>query len=154
MAPPTSKITWTNVASNWAATQGYPVPENLRYSSTTMKSAGTDGKALGDLNWFPEQITAVSEQPNTLPTKFELSQNYPNPFNPSTKISYTLVTKGMTRLSVFDILGREVAVLVNEVQNAGSHEVTFTANNLSSGVYLCKLMNSGNMTTKKMVLMK
>jgi hypothetical protein len=60
----------------------------------------------------------------------------------------------MTRLSVFDILGREVAVLVNEVQNRGSHEVTFTANNLSSGVYFCKLMNSGSMTAMKMVLMK
>jgi hypothetical protein len=151
--------TWVSVPSTWRTVKGstyygYPVPENLRYSNTTLQTKGSDGKALGDLNWFPEQITGVAELPTTLPTKFELSQNYPNPFNPSTKISYTLVTKGMTRLSVFDILGREVAVLVNEVQNAGSHEITFTANTLSSGVYFCKLMNSGSMTTMKMVLMK
>jgi hypothetical protein len=60
----------------------------------------------------------------------------------------------MTRLSVYDILGKEVAVLVNEVQNVGSHDVTFTANNLSSGVYFYKLTNSGNATTMKMILMK
>jgi hypothetical protein len=155
MAAPTDRITWTNVPSDWATTQGYPVPENLRYSSTTLKNAGTDGKALGDLNWFPEQGgTGVSQTPNSLPGKFELSQNYPNPFNPSTKISYTLATKGMTRLSVYDILGREVAVLVNEVQIAGSHDVTFTANNLGSGVYFYKLMNSGTVTSMKMILMK
>jgi hypothetical protein len=142
------------VASNWASTQGYPVPENLRYSNTTLKTAGTDGKALGDLNWFPEQITGVSRTPNSLPGKFALSQNYPNPFNPSTMISYTLAVKGMTRLSVFDILGREVAVLVNEVQIAGSHDVTFTAKNLSSGIYFCKLVSSETMTTMKMILMK
>jgi hypothetical protein len=151
--------TWSSVPSTWRTVKGntyygYPVPENLRYTNATLQTKGSDGKALGDLNWFPEQITAVSELPNTLPTQFELSQNYPNPFNPTTKISYTLATKSMTRLSVFDILGREVAVLVNEVQNRGSHEVTFTANNLSSGVYFCKLMNSGSMTAMKMVLMK
>ncbi len=152
--PPSNNSTWPNVASNWASTQGYPVPENLRYSNTTLKTAGTDGKALGDLNWFPEQITGVSRTPNSLPGKFALSQNYPNPFNPSTMISYTLAVKGMTRLSVFDILGREVAVLVNEVQIAGSHDVTFTAKNLSSGIYFCKLVSSETMTTMKMILMK
>jgi hypothetical protein len=142
------------VAPNWASTQGYPVPENLRYSNTTLRSAGTDGKALGDLNWFPEQITGVSQTSNLLPAKFQLNQNYPNPFNPSTKISYTLATKGMTRLSVYDVLGREVAVLVNEVQIAGSHDVTFNAKNLSSGIYFCKLMSSETMTTMKMLLLK
>jgi hypothetical protein len=148
-------VAWGSVPANWATTKGYPVVENLRYSSTTLAAAGTDGKALGDLNWFPEQgSTAVSQTPSSVPGKFELSQNYPNPFNPSTKISYTLAAKGMTRLSVFDLLGREVAVLVNEVQNAGSHDVTFIPNNLSSGVYFYKLMNSGTVTSMKMVLMK
>jgi hypothetical protein len=155
MAKPTDTVAWGSVPANWATTKGYPVVENLRYSSTTLAAAGTDGKALGDLNWFPEQgSTAVSQTPSSVPGKFELSQNYPNPFNPSTKISYTLAAKGMTRLSVFDLLGREVAVLVNEVQNAGSHDVTFIPNNLSSGVYFYKLMNSGTVTSMKMVLMK
>jgi hypothetical protein len=152
--------TWDGVPTNWRTVKGntyygYPVVENLRYSNTSLQTAGSDGKALGDLNWFPEQIsTSVSQTPNSVPGKFELSQNYPNPFNPSTKISYTLAAKGMTRLSVYDILGREVAVLVNEIQNVGSHDVTFTANNFSSGVYFYKLSNSGTTTTLKMVLMK
>ena len=152
---PAGIIHWrTGVPSNWATTKGYPVEENLRYSGTTYLHAGTDGKAYGDLNWFPEQITAVSEMPTSLPIKFELSQNYPNPFNPSTKISYTLGFKSVTRLSVYDILGREVAVLVNEIQNEGSHEVTFTGNNLSSGIYFYKLTSSGTTITKKMLLLK
>jgi hypothetical protein len=89
-----------------------------------------------------------------VPLKFGLNQNYPNPFNPSTQISYTLAAKGLARLSVYDILGREVAVLVNEVQNAGSHDVTFNAKNLSSGIYFYKLVSSGTMNTMKMLLLK
>jgi hypothetical protein len=151
---PTDTMKWTNVASNWASTQGYAVGENLRYTNATLTTAGTDGKALGDLNWFPEQVTGVEKIQSTIPSSFELSQNYPNPFNPSTKISYTLVTKGMARLSVYDVLGREVAVIVDEIQNAGSHEITFTANNLSSGIYFYKLTSSGATITKKMVMLK
>jgi hypothetical protein len=146
---------FANVPSNWATTQGYPVQENLRYSNTNLQHAGTDGKALGDLNWFPEQGgTGVSPLPKSMPLKFGLSQNYPNPFNPSTQISYTLAAKGLARLSVYDVLGREVAVLVNEVQNAGIHDVTFNAKNLSSGIYFYKLVSSGTMNTMKMLLLK
>lgn len=154
MANPGDTVTWGAVPLNWATTKGYPVVENLRYTNTSFQNAGTDGKALGDLNWFPEQITAVSQASSLMPMKFALNQNYPNPFNPSTKISYTLAIKGVTQLSVYDVLGREVKVLVNEIQNAGQHEVTFTGNNLSSGVYFYKLMSSGFVITKKMVLLK
>jgi hypothetical protein len=146
---------FAGVPANWKTTKSYPVIENLRYSNTSLQHAATDGKAIGDLNWFPEQgPTAVSQTPNSMPGKFKLGQNYPNPFNPSTKISYTLAAKSMTRLSVYDILGREVAVLVNEVQNAGSYDVTFTANNLSSGIYFYKLVSSETTSTMKMILMK
>jgi hypothetical protein len=154
MANPGDVVTWGAVASNWATTKGYPVVENLRYTNTALQTAGTDGKALGDLNWFPEQLTGVSQSPESIPMQFTLHQNYPNPFNPSTKISYTLSVKGMARLSVYDILGKEVAVLFNEVQNAGQHEITFNAEHLSSGVYFCKLMSSGFVMTQKMILMK
>jgi len=98
-------------------------------------------------------VTAVSEgqmQPNT----FALKQNYPNPFNPSTNISYTLKNSGKVRLSVYDILGREVAVLANEIQTAGQHEVKFLANGLSSGIYFYKLQSTNGVITKKMLLMK
>ena len=151
--------TWDGVPSNWAATQGYPVPENLAYSNTALQSAGSDGFALGDLNWYPSQLaqwhpTDIQSTDNPVPTAFRLSQNYPNPFNPTTKISYTLATKGMTKLSVCDVLGREVAVLVNEIQNSGSYDVTFMADKLSSGIYFTKLTSSGTTQSMKMILMK
>lgn len=93
---------------------------------------------------------------NTIPDNFSLSQNYPNPFNPSTVISYNLAFKGYTTLKVYDILGNEVADLVNKNQNAGNYEVSLDASKygLSSGAYFYTL-NSGNFKdTKKMFLVK
>ena len=93
-----------------------------------------------------------------IPVKFSLSQNYPNPFNPSTKIRFEIpLTKGgegVVSLKVYDILGKEVATLVNEILNPGIYEVTFSVNNLLSGVYFYKL-SVGNFTeTKKLVFLK
>jgi hypothetical protein len=83
-----------------------------------------------------------------------LSQNYPNPFNPTTNITYSLKQTGDVRLSIFDILGREVAVLVDGVQNAGQHTITFTGTDLSTGIYLYRLQVGKEVITKKMVLVK
>ncbi|MFH1195859.1 MAG: sugar-binding protein, partial [bacterium] len=100
------------------------------------------------------EIVLDVENPEVVPVTFNLAQNYPNPFNPSTKISYSIESMDKVRLSVFDVLGREVAVLVNDVQNAGSHEVSFVGSNLSSGVYFYKLQTSNAVITKKMLLLK
>jgi hypothetical protein len=99
-------------------------------------------------------VVGVEESPTAVPYRFELAQNYPNPFNPSTKIEYTLKNTGNVRLSVYDLLGREVAVLVNGVRTAGSHEVTFSRPDLGSGVYFYKLQSGDQVIAKKMVLMK
>ncbi len=85
---------------------------------------------------------------------FELAQNYPNPFNPSTQIGFSLLTTHHTRLTVYDVLGREVAVLVNGVMQAGSHSVNFDASNITSGVYVYKLEAGGQVITKRMTLIK
>jgi len=88
------------------------------------------------------------------PYKYDLSQNYPNPFNPATVISYQIPKAGIVKLIVYDILGREVKVLVNESKPAGSYNVTFDGTSLASGLYLYRI-TSGNFTeTKKMVLLK
>jgi hypothetical protein len=85
---------------------------------------------------------------------YSLSQNYPNPFNPTTTISYSIKENDLVQLKVYDILGREVAVLVNEDQKSGSYQITFNASNLPSGIYFYKL-TSGNFTeTKKLILLK
>ena len=89
-----------------------------------------------------------------IPQKLELAQNYPNPFNPSTTISWQSPVSGKQTLKVFDLLGNEVAILVNEFRDAGSYEVEFNANNLASGIYLYRIEADGFVQTKKMVLMK
>lgn len=91
---------------------------------------------------------------NVNPNVFALAQNYPNPFNPTTNISYSVKNNGKVRLSVYDVLGREVAVVVNQVQTAGPHTVTFSGNGLSSGMYFYKLEAGNKVLTKKMVLLK
>jgi len=88
------------------------------------------------------------------PVTFELAQNYPNPFNPSTIINYSIPEAGNIRLSVYNLVGEEVAVLVNGFSQAGSFEVTFDASNLSTGVYLYKLQSANSVQTKKMMLLK
>ncbi len=91
---------------------------------------------------------------SVVPTEYNLSQNYPNPFNPTTTIKYSIPTEGMVSLKVYDVLGKEVANLVDENKNAGTYEVIFNAENLSSGTYIYKL-TSGNFTeTKKLLLLK
>jgi hypothetical protein len=97
--------------------------------------------------------TGVAEQP-TQPTAFSLSQNFPNPFNPSTLIHYQLAGAGPVRLTVYDILGREVATLVDGIQQQGTHEARFDGGGLSSGVYLYRLQTTGLVQQKKMILQK
>ena len=95
---------------------------------------------------------SVTEQ-NT-PLKYELSQNYPNPFNPVTRISYSIAENSKVKLSVFDILGKEIKILVNEKQSAGNYEVIFNASDLPSGVYFYQLRTNNFAKTKKLVLLK
>jgi len=109
----------------------------------------------------PLSATAISDPGGELPEMFMLRQNYPNPFNPSTTISYRLPTQSIVTLKIFDLLGREVATLVNDVEPPGYKSVNFTANNLVSGVYYYRLVvkaislgEAGNFVeTKKLVLL-
>lgn len=102
---------------------------------------------------FDESASAVGDDNNPV-NSFELAQNYPNPFNPSTQIKYTIGERSNVSLKVFDVLGNEVANLVNQSQDAGSYNVTFDAANLTSGLYIYKLQ-AGNFTeAKKMMLLK
>ena len=89
-----------------------------------------------------------------VPSKFELDQNYPNPFNPSTKIRYQLPTESKVVIKIYNILGSEVMVLVNEQKEAGSYEAEFNASNLSSGTYIYKINADNFVQTKKMILLK
>jgi hypothetical protein len=101
----------------------------------------------------PNTSTSI-ETATELPDGIALEQNYPNPFNPTTRISYTMPVSGTAHLAVYDLLGREVAVLVNGPVAAGSQFVNFDASALSSGVYMYRLTAGGQTLTRKMTLMK
>ncbi len=90
----------------------------------------------------------------TAPTVFALEQNYPNPFNPSTIISYSIPQSSFVTLKVYDIIGNEVATLVNQTQSAGKYDIRFDASSLSNGVYLYSIKTDNFTSTKKMLLMK
>ncbi len=98
-------------------------------------------------------VTGITKYPE-LPLNYSLNQNYPNPFNPTTKISFSLPESGFVTLKVFDVIGREVATLINENKLAGNYIVEFDASSLSSGVYFYTLKVNGFSDTKRMILVK
>lgn len=100
-------------------------------------------------------LVGINDPVNNMPHKFELKQNYPNPFNPSTSIEFSLNKASHVTLRVFDVLGRQVAVLADEYRQAGSYEVSYDAGRLSSGVYYYTLTtDNGFSETRKMILSK
>ena len=99
-------------------------------------------------------LTPVEEEFETLPDEYTLSQNYPNPFNPLTTIRYSVPQIELVTLKVFDVLGSEVAILVNEEKPVGNYEVEFDANSLPSGVYLYQLKAGSYVETRKMILLR
>jgi len=96
----------------------------------------------------------VNNNTTNIPEIYVLNQNYPNPFNPVTQIRYGIPKKGLVTMRVYDVLGREVTKLVNEVKSPGSYIVDFDGSNLSSGVYFYKLEANGFSDVKKMLLIK
>jgi hypothetical protein len=106
-------------------------------------------------NVFNSTLTQIEDKLNyTIPANFELYQNYPNPFNPGTVISYQLPVNSDVVLKVFDVLGNEIATLVDEYKPAGGYEVEFDASRLASGIYIYKLQAGEYMDVRKMILLK
>jgi hypothetical protein len=107
------------------------------------------GDKLGHCGDNPEQI--ISEG---IPAEFQLYTNYPNPFNPVTRISFDIPKQGFVSLKIFDVLGREVKTLVNEVKGPGNYMVDFNGSELSSGVYFYRLQSAEFTDTKRMLMIK
>lgn len=103
---------------------------------------------------FPVSTDTPRESSPSIPTSLSLSQNYPNPFNPSTRITYGIPRSGFVTLWVYDMLGRNVAEVVNGYKEAGNYEVTFTADGLPSGIYLYRLISGKNTVTRTMTIVK
>lgn len=111
---------------------------------------GDDGVIL-----FNQQIPISIEIINTqTPNEYKLTQNYPNPFNPTTNIEYSIPTSGIVTITVHNILGQEVANLVNEFQQAGTYRITWNGSNLSSGIYFYRIQTEQYIESRKMLLLK
>ena len=106
--------------------------------------------------WYENLLIVSIDDNNPLgaPVQFQLYNNYPNPFNPATKINYQLPELSFVTVKVYDVLGSEIATLVNEEKPAGSYEVELDAMGLTSGIYFYTLAAGSFRETKKMVLMK
>ncbi len=137
--------------SQWA-TKIYTMPVGTNMVRFIAKSAFGNNLYIDDIS--SGTATGVSTPISFTPVKYELSQNFPNPFNPTTKINFALPKQGLVTLKIYDMLGKEVAQLVNEVRNAGNYSVDFNASNYASGVYFYKMTSADFSEVKRMMLVK
>ncbi|MBE2219143.1 MAG: T9SS type A sorting domain-containing protein [Ignavibacteria bacterium] len=139
--------TWTELADGLPNT----VAMHLDYHQASNKlRIGTHGRGV----WETDAALGLVNYNNEVPASYSLQQNYPNPFNPVTTIKYDVIKNGLVKLSVFDVLGKELKSIINQVQPAGTYTVQFDASQLTSGVYFYKLETGGFVETKKMMLVK
>ena len=137
---------WSNVTDGMIGSGNIAVCGEFLFAATY--ESGLWRRALSDL------IDKVDDYQVRLPVSYILHQNYPNPFNPSTAISYELSAKGYVTLRVYDVLGREVRTLVNEVEKAGRYEIRFDGSGLASGVYFYRIQAGTYSAVMKMLLVK
>ncbi len=129
--------TYTNPMSGYTCTDVFD-----------LKGAYVNGVVYGDT------LTGVEQTGSEIPVRFELRQNYPNPFNASTVVRFSLSVVSDVAIRVYDVIGREVAVLVNERMEAGDYERVFDGSGLGSGVYYCGMESGGEKEVRRMVLLK
>jgi len=140
---------WTNESEGFDfAQEAFALIVNEPYLFAGRQFSGVWRRLLSQM------VTSVELINNQIPNDFILKQNYPNPFNPSTNIEYSIPSESFVELKVYDVLGDDVASLVNEQQQAGVYRADFTASNLSSGVYFYKLQAGSFIETKKMILLR
>ena len=129
-------------------------PSNAKYPSmgTIRNDIGAYGGPLAAL--LSNQLIGIQITGTTVPAKFNLYQNYPNPFNPVSRIKFDIPQSGFVKLAVYDILGKEVSLIVNQYLGEGSYTADLNASVLSSGIYFYTLRSGNYVTTKKMILAK
>jgi hypothetical protein len=153
--PPTTLLTTENTI--WIAPDYWIVQDIIPTNHINLSIINPAWKfSIAGLKTEVESVTNIEEEFST-PENFYLSQNYPNPFNPATKIKFQISSASggeFVKLNVYDVLGNEVATLINEKKSAGTYEVFWNAENIPSGVYLYKLTAGNLIETKKMLLLK
>jgi hypothetical protein len=146
---------WSYVTSNTDAASGtylWVVPNTLS-ENCVLKISDNSNPSLYSMNYFAIRLT-TGIRDNAKSFSFKLQQNYPNPFNPSTTINYSLAKDGHVKITLYNILGSKVALLVNENKQAGAYSLQFNAHTLPSGIYFYRLESGSYSDIKKFVLMK
>ncbi|HMN18865.1 MAG TPA: T9SS type A sorting domain-containing protein [Ignavibacteriaceae bacterium] len=147
---------WTKLFTSVNGSEGYSVIQTLDDGFAVTGSAGSAG--TGTDVWIirlkPEGTSAIEDNLSDVNRSFSLSQNFPNPFNPNTSLKYEIGSQQFVTLKIYDLLGREIAIIVNEEKPAGTYEVTFDASGLSSGIYFYRLQAGSFTETKKMILIR
>jgi len=146
--------TWTQISNDGLSTVSGS-GSNSVLAATSSNLFFYDFKSSTSVASVYKLANPVSEvEESTVPHEFQLAQNFPNPFNPTTTIRYSVSGNSMVTLAVYNVLGRKVQTLVNEVQQSGRYEVSFDATKLSSGVYFYTLKAGNLVQTKRMLLLK
>jgi hypothetical protein len=130
------------------------IGDDLYAAGIFTTAGGVNANHIAKYSCNSSLLNTDGNQNKTLPRAYELSQNYPNPFNPSTTINYSLPEATLVKIVVFDVLGREVKILLNEYSPAGNHQITFNASEFSSGIYFYKIITEHFSAYKKMILIK
>jgi hypothetical protein len=156
--------TTTNGLARWNGDEWHSLGSGINssgvlYSDGDLLHIGGSFSVAGNLpsanyTTWSQLSTSISDEANTRPTGFELNQNYPNPFNPVTVIGYQLPVSIEVTIKVFDLLGREVATLVDGRQSAGVHRAEFDASHLASGVYIYRITAGDFVQSRQMVVVK
>lgn len=137
--------------------EGPPEPTYLYYKIRSKNGSRTSDEFSNIVKVAgPDDFGKNSNNDNLVDNKFQyiLKQNYPNPFNPSTSIDYSIKSIGLVRLKIYDMLGKEVATLVNEIKDPGNYTTLFNASDLPSGIYVYELTSGNFVATKKLILLK
>jgi carboxypeptidase T len=148
--------TWTQQTFDISSYANASTNMKVRFRLTSDPSLQADGWYVDDIviNKYCVGTPLAVIGSNTVPDRFSLEQNYPNPFNPNTQIKYALASDGLVKLTVYDILGKEIALLVNEKQTAGRYAIDFDGSRFASGLYIYKIEAGSFTDVKKMMLVK
>jgi M6 family metalloprotease-like protein len=147
--PQTARKTYTDYSANTSIPSDHYDYTIKAKDNTNLLSVASDKVSVMAL--APKIKIGVSEK---IPSEYVLAQNYPNPFNPNTNIVFSIKENGFVSLKIYDVLGKEVATLVNEQRSAGNYEVEFDASTLPSGMYIYKIQSGNFIDSKKMLLLK
>ena len=145
----------SNNGTTWSTQYTAPGSGSFRHITRSRTGSTIWGvRTDGGISRYGAPLVGITPISIETPSAYSVSQNYPNPFNPTTKINFALPKSGLVTLKVYDMLGKEVAMLVNEVKNVGTYTVDFNGANLSSGIYFYKVSVNGFSDVKKMMLIK